>query len=71
MGTLQAGLMAHRPPQMEEDIECLLSTPATVLRLGTPRTNTFSGDAMPGKIEVSFKQWYHEVQSIKDHYQNQ
>ena len=23
---------------------------------------------MPGKTEVSFKQWYHEVQCIKDHY---
>ena len=23
---------------------------------------------MPGKTEVSFKQWYHEVQYIKDHY---
>ena len=24
---------------------------------------------MPGKMEVSFKQWYHEVQCVKDHYQ--
>ena len=23
---------------------------------------------MPGKMEVSFKQWYHEVQCVKDHY---
>ena len=23
---------------------------------------------MPGKTEVSFEQWYHEVQCIKDHY---
>ena len=23
---------------------------------------------MPGKTEVSFKQWNHEVQCIKDHY---
>ena len=23
---------------------------------------------MPGKMEVSFKQWYHEVQCMKDHY---
>ena len=23
---------------------------------------------MPGKTEVSFKQWYHDVQCIKDHY---
>ena len=24
---------------------------------------------MPGKIEMSFQQWYHEVQCVKDHYQ--
>ena len=23
---------------------------------------------MQGKTEVSFKQWYHEVQCVKDHY---
>ena len=23
---------------------------------------------MPGKMELSFEQWYHEVQCIKDHY---
>ena len=23
---------------------------------------------MSGKMEVSFKQWYHEVQCVKDHY---
>ena len=31
--------------------------------------STFSGDATPGKTEVSFEQWYHEVQCVKDHYQ--
>ena len=38
------------------------------LRMGTPRINTFSGDATPGKTEVSFEQWYHKFQCIKDHY---
>ena len=38
------------------------------LNLGTPRINTFSGEAMPGKAEVSFEQWNHEIQCIKDHY---
>ena len=38
------------------------------LRLGTPGINTFSGNAMPGKTEVSFEQWYHELQCVKDHY---
>ena len=42
---------------------------AARLRLGPPRINTFSGDATPGKTKVSFEQWYHEVQCIKDHYQ--
>ena len=38
------------------------------LQLGTPPINTFSSDATLGKMEVSFKQWYHEVQCVKDHY---
>ena len=41
---------------------------AASLRLGTPRINNFSGDATPGKTEVSFKQWYQEVKYVKDHY---
>ena len=41
MGTSQAGLMAGMPPQMEEDIEHLLSTLAARLRLGTPRITTY------------------------------
>ena len=39
------------------------------LRLGIPRINTFSSDATPGNTEVSFEQWYHGVQCIKDDYQ--
>ena len=38
------------------------------LRIDTPHINTFSGDATPRKAKVSFKQWYHEVQCIKDHH---
>ena len=38
------------------------------LHLNTPQINTFSGNAMPSKTEVSFKQWYYEVQCVKDHY---
>ena len=60
--------MAHWPPQKEEDIGHLISTLATGLQMGTLRINTFSGDAILGKTEVSFKQWHHEVQCIKDHY---
>ena len=41
---------------------------ASGLHLGTSRINTFSGGATPGKTEVSFEQWYHKVQCVKDHY---
>ena len=56
------------PLQTEEDVGWLISTLATGFQLGTPRINTFSGDATPEKAEVSFKQWYHKVQCFKDHY---
>ena len=46
----------------------LINTLALGLCLGTPRINTCSGEAMPGKTEVLFEQWNHEVQCIKDHY---
>ena len=38
------------------------------LHIGTPKTSTFSGDMALGKTEVSYEQWSHEVQCIKDHY---
>ena len=56
------------PPQPDEDIGCLINTLATRLQLGTLCINTFSCEAIPGKTEVSFEQWYHEVQCVKDHY---
>ena len=37
-------------------------------QLGNPRINIFSPNAIPGNTKVSFKQWYHEVQCVKDHY---
>ena len=46
----------------------LIKTLATGLHLGTPQINTFSGKATLGKTEVSFEQWHHEVQCMKDHY---
>ena len=57
-----------RPAWADPDMGHLISTLASGLHLGTPGINTFSGEAMPGKTEVSFKQWYHEVQCVKDHY---
>ena len=56
------------PSWGEADVSHLLSMLMARLWLGTPRINTFSGDTTPGKTEVSFKQWYHEVQCVKDHY---
>ena len=38
------------------------------LHLGTPKISTFSGNVAPGKTEVSYEQWSHKVQCIKDHY---
>ena len=61
-------LQPSGPPHTEEDVGHLLSTLAVGLRLGTPRINTFSGDATLGKIKILFGQWYHEVQCVKDHY---
>ena len=46
----------------------LINTLASGLHLGTLRINTFSSEAMLGKTEVSYKQWYHKVQCVKDHY---
>ena len=58
---------ALRPALANPHVGHLINTLVSGLHLGTPRTNTFSGEAMPGKTEVSFKQWYHEVQCVKDH----
>ena len=57
-----------RPAPPNPDVGHLINTLALGLHLGTPRINTISGKAMPGKTEVSFEQWYHEVQCIKYHY---
>ena len=51
----------------QANVGCLLGMLAARLRMGTPRINTFIGDATPGKTEVYFEQWYHEVQCVKDH----
>ena len=57
-----------RPAPANTDVGHLINTLVSGLHLGTPRINTFSSKAMLGKTEVSFEQWYHEVQCIKDHY---
>ena len=56
----------HAP--LNPDMGCLINTLALGLCLDIPRRNTFSGKATPRKAEVSFEQWNHKVQCIKDHY---
>ena len=46
----------------------LITALTSGLQIGTPKISTFSGKVAPGKTEVSYKQWSHEVQCIKDHY---
>ena len=68
VGSPGNNLLTPAPTQPDEDVGCLINTLAMGLWLGTPHINTFSSEAMPGKMEVPFKQWYYEVQCIKDHY---
>ena len=56
------------PPQDNVDVIHLVSTLIPGVRVGTPRIYTFSGDATPRNTEVSFEQWYHKVQCVKDYY---
>ena len=56
------------PIEPDEDVGCLINMVAMVLWLSTPCINTFSGSVMPGKMEVSFKQWYHTIECVKDCY---
>ena len=46
----------------------LINALTSGLQIGTPKISTFSGDMAPGKTEVSYEQWSHKVQCIKDHY---
>ena len=46
----------------------LISALTLGLQIGTPKISTFSGEAAPSKTKVSYEQWSHEVQCIKDHY---
>ena len=56
------------PVQPKKDVGHLINALARGLQLSTPHINTFSSDTMSGKMAVSFKQWYHKVQCVKDHY---
>ena len=50
------------------DIGQLISALTSGLQIGTLKISTFSGEAAPSKTEVSYEQWSHEVQCVKDHY---
>ena len=46
----------------------LINALTSGLQISTPKISTFSGDVAPHKAEVSYEQWSHKVQCIKDHY---
>ena len=56
------------PAPAGPDMGQLISALTSGLRIGTPKISTFSGEVAPGKTEVSYEQWSHEVQCVKDHY---
>ena len=50
------------------DMGQLINALTLGLQISTPKISTFSGNVAPGKTEVSYEQWSHKVQCIKDHY---
>ena len=56
------------PAPAGPDMGQLINALTLGLQIGTQKISTFSGDMAPGKTEVSYEQWSHEVQCIKDHY---
>ena len=67
-GRVPTGPQPISPAPAGPDMGQPISTLTLGLRIGTPKISTFSGDVAPGKTKVSYKQWSHEVQCIKDHY---
>ena len=69
------GRVSSGPPQQlpcpapaGADMGQLITALTSGLHISTPKISTFSGDTASGKTKVSYKQWSHEVQCIKDHY---
>ena len=69
------GRVPSGPPQQPPcpalagpDMGQLITALTSGLQIGTPKISTFSGKVAPGKTEVSYEQWSHEVQCIEDHY---
>ena len=69
-GRVPSGPMQQLPcPALAgPDMGQLITSLTLGLHIGTPKISTFSGDVAPGKTEVSYEQWSHEVQCIKNHY---
>ena len=61
-------LQAPCPAPSGSEMGQLITTLTLGLHLGTSKINTFSSNVTPGKTEVLFEQWNHEVHCIKDHY---
>ena len=69
------GRVPSGPPQQSPcpalagpDMGQLITALTSGLQISTPKISTFSGDMAPSKTEVSYEQWSHKVQCIKDHY---
>ena len=56
------------PAPAGPDMGQLITALTSGLQIGTPKISTFSGKVTPSKTKVSYKQWSHKVQCIKDHY---
>ena len=50
------------------DMGQLITALTSGLQISTPKISTFSSNVAPNKTGVSYKQWSHEVQCIKDNY---
>ena len=56
------------PAPAGPDMGQLITALTLGLCISIPKISTFSGNVAPGKTEVSYEQWSHKVQCIKDHY---
>ena len=68
MGTQRTATLTCWPPSTRGGCRTSYQYPSHQVVTGYSRINTFSGNAMSGKTEVSFKQWYYEVQCVEDCY---
>ena len=69
-GRVPSGPLLQSPgtAPAQPDMGQLINTLTSGLQIGTPKISTFIGNMAPGRTEVSYEQWSHKVQCIKDHY---